>query len=129
MSQLNRRQRELLDLQRQVDLAREQLANDRAAQDQRETEFTEAQNQQARQAEDKGFQDSLALFQSMPSKQVKTVFMGMPDDGSVARYLQAMPPRAASRIIKEFKTPDEAARIQRVLDRVRSGAQASATGN
>jgi hypothetical protein len=36
-----------------------------------------------------------------------------------------MQPRQASRIIKEFKTPDETARIQRVLEKMRN-SQASA---
>jgi hypothetical protein len=46
--------------------------------------------------------------------------MAMPDD-DVARYLQAMPPRTATKIIKEFKSAEEQDRINRVMDRMRQG--------
>jgi Mg/Co/Ni transporter MgtE len=69
-------------------------------------------------AQDKGFQDSLQLYNSMPAKQVKAVFMGL-DDETVVNYLQSMQPRRASMIIKEFKTPDELSRIARVLEIMR----------
>jgi hypothetical protein len=46
--------------------------------------------------------------------------MDMPDEAA-ARFLQAMPPRTATKIVKEFKTPAEVARINRVLERVRQG--------
>ena len=78
---------------------------------------TEQQLQQ-KLATDKGFQDSLSLYQTLPGKQVKTIFMGL-DDETVVRYLQAMPPRTSAKIVKEFKSPDETDRIQRVLERMR----------
>jgi hypothetical protein len=49
--------------------------------------------------------------------------MTLPDD-VVISYLQAMPPRLASRICKEFKSPEEIGRIQSVLEKMRQ-AQAS----
>jgi len=54
------------------------------------------------------------------------VFFGLEDD-TVMRYLQAMQPRTASKIIKEFKTPEELARIATVLERIRlASAEADA---
>jgi flagellar motility protein MotE (MotC chaperone) len=123
-NELDRRYRELQDLQRQVDIAKQKLADDRTAHEAKEKQLASQQQVQTKQTDDKGFQDSLALYQSMPSKQVKSVFMGL-DDETLVRYLQAMQPRQASRIIKEFKTPDETARIQRVLEKMRN-SQASA---
>lgn len=122
-SELDRRYRELQDLQRQVDIAKGQLSIDRTSHEAKEKSLAEQTQSQQKLAGDKGFQDSLALYQSMPGKQVKTVFMGL-DDETMVRYLQAMQPRQASRIIKEFKTLDETARIQRVLERMRQ-SQAS----
>lgn len=124
-AQLDRRFRELADLQRQVELAKQQVAADRAKLTTGEQKLLADQQLQQKLASDKGFQDSLALYQSMPAKQVKTLFMGM-DDETVARFLQAMPPRSASKIVKEFKTPDETARIQLVLERVRQTSPAPA---
>ncbi len=48
------------------------------------------------------------------------------NETTVQQYLQAMDTRTAGKIIKEFKTSDETAFIQRVLERIRL-AQVSAT--
>jgi len=124
MTQLERRARELHDLQRQVDLAKAQLARDRVQQGQAEADLAAKQAQADKLAGDKGFQDSLALYTSMPAKQVKAIFMTL-DEQTVVNYLQAMQPRTAAKIIKEFKSPEETSRIQSVLERIRQ-AQASA---
>ena len=60
----------------------------------------------------------------MPPKQVKQIFATL-DDQTVVNFLQAMEPRTAAKIIKEFKTDDEVARMQKVLEKMRQ-AQASA---
>jgi len=118
MAELDRRQRELADLQRQVDLANGALATDRASLEAEKKRVAEREQLAARLAGDKGFQDSLKLYQSMPARQVKQAFMTM-DDETVRRYLQAMEPRGAAKIVKEFKAPDEMQRIQRVIDQMR----------
>jgi hypothetical protein len=118
MAEVDRRQRELSDLQRQVDMANAALARDRTALDAEKKQVADREQLAAKLAADKGFQDSLALYKSMPAKQVKQAFMTM-DDETVRRYLQAMEPRGAAKIVKEFKAPDELARIQRVLDQMR----------
>ena len=89
MAELDRRQRELGDLQRQVDLANATLARDRAALEAEKARVAEREQLAARLANDKGFQDSLELYKSLPAKQVKAAFMTM-DDETVKRYLQAM---------------------------------------
>jgi hypothetical protein len=115
---LDRRQQELAALQRQVDLAKQQLERDRTALTSQQQQLTAQQQAAVQLAGDKGFQDSLQLYQSLSGKQVKTIFMSL-DDATVMSYLQAMEPRAAARIIKEFKSPAEVQRIQRVLERMR----------
>jgi len=126
MAMLDRRQRELLDLQRQVDLSKQQMERDRAALDKSRTQLATREQQATKLATDKGFQDSLALYNTMPGKQVKTIFMTL-DDETMRQYLQAMAPRSAARIVKEFKTPEETARIQRVMESMRLSQQASAS--
>ena len=118
MAQLDRAHRALIDLQRQVKLAQDKLAADRAALEQEKKDLSAQKGDAERLAADKGFQDSLALYQTMPAKQVKTLFMGM-DDDTVNRYLQAMEPRTAAKITKEFKAPDEVERLKRVMERMR----------
>jgi flagellar motility protein MotE (MotC chaperone) len=125
MLQLDRRERELADRQRQLDAATQKLASDRTALDQRDKDLT-AREQAAQQLQsDAGFQNSLALYSTMPAKQAKTMFMTLNED-TVQQYLQAMDTRTATKIIKEFKTPAETAFIERVLERIRQ-AQASTT--
>jgi len=118
MLQMDRRQRELMDLQRQVDLANQKLAQDRANYEKQQQALTAREREAARLETDKGFQDTLALYNAMPSKQVKTIFMTL-SEGTVEQYMDAMEPRVAAKIIKEFKTPEETAFIQRVLERIR----------
>jgi hypothetical protein len=118
MAQLDLRQRQLTDQQHQVDYARQKLAEDRSALDAEKQTLTAAEQQAALQANDQGFQDTLSLYNAMPSKQVKTIFMSLSDE-TMMRYLEAMTPRTAGKIIKEFKTPDETDRIQKVLERMR----------
>jgi hypothetical protein len=122
MAQLDRAHRALIDLQRQVKLAQDRLAADRLALEQEKKDLAEQKGEAERMAADKGFQDSLALYQTMPAKQVKSLFLGM-DDETVNRYLQAMEPRTAAKIAKEFKAPDEVERLQRIMERMRQPEQ------
>ena len=127
MAELDRRQRELSDLQHQIELAREQTKVDRAKIEQAQKELAKAQELQTRLASDKGFQDSLELYNVMPPKQVKTIFMTLSDD-VVTQYIQAMEPRTASKIFKEFKSSDEVVKMQKVLEKIRVSNLAPAAG-
>jgi glutaredoxin 2 len=118
MLQLDRRQRELMDLQRQVDLANQKLAADRANYEKQQEALTAREREADRLETDKGFQDTLSLYNAMPAKQVKSIFMTL-SEATVQQYMDAMEPRVAAKIIKEFKTPEETAFIQRVLERIR----------
>jgi hypothetical protein len=121
---LDRRQREIKDLQEAVELSKKQMAADRAELDTREKALADREKQATQLATDQGFKDSLALYTSLPPKQVKTIFLGL-DDQTVINYLQAMEPRAASKIMKEFKTTDETQRMKSVMEKMRT-AQATA---
>jgi len=123
--ELDRRQRELVDLKRQVDLARDQLSRDRAVLSTGQKDLKAGQDLSQKLQDDQGFQDTLALYSSMGAKQVKTIFMTL-DEQVMQRYLQAMPPRTATKIVKEFKTQQELERVQRVLERMRASPPAPA---
>lgn len=115
---LDRRQQELLNLKTQVDLAQAKLSKDRADLLAEKKRLQDQESEAARQAADKGFQDALALYEAMPAKQAKDVFMGL-DDGTVVRFIDAMDPLQASKILKEFKSPDETVRVGKLLERIR----------
>ena len=118
MLELDRRQSELADLKRQVDLANQKLAGDRQQFEKDKQTLASREQEADRLQTDKGFQDSLALYNAMPSKQVKTIFMTLSEQ-TVQQYLEAMQPRTATKIIKEFKSPQETDFIQKVLERMR----------
>jgi BMFP domain-containing protein YqiC len=118
MAQLDRAHRELIDLNQQVEQARAKLNDERIALDQKEKKLADRDQQSQRLASDQGFQDSLSLYQTLPAKQVKTIFMGL-EDATVIQYLQAMESRSAARITKEFKTPEETQRLARLLEKMR----------
>src|SRR5256714_6380349 len=118
MAQLDRAQRELNDLNQQVEQARAKLNDERKALDDKEKKLTDREQQAQRLASDQGFQNSLSLYETLPAKQVKTIFMGL-EDATVIQYLQAMEGRTAAKITKEFKSPEESERLKRLLERMR----------
>ena len=122
IAQLDRRHRELVDLQRQVELAQQQMTKDREALESEKQALADHKAAAARLQADQGFQDSLELYQSMLPKQVKEIFMRL-DDESVQRFLTAMEARTAGKIIREFKTPEEMQRVQVVLEKIQSSQQ------
>jgi hypothetical protein len=128
MLELDQKQRQVSDLQRQVDLANQKLAQDRAALDKRAKDLDAKEQEAQRLQDDAGFQSSLALYTAMPAKQVKSIFMTLGEQ-TVQQYLQAMDTRTAGKIIKEFKSADETAFIQRVLERIRQSQVSSTDGN
>ena len=128
MLELDRRQREMADLKRQVDLANQKLATDRVALEKREKALADREQAAQKLQSDTGFQNSLALYNAMPAKQVKSIFMSLNEE-TVQQYLTAMDTRTAGKIIKEFKSPDETIFIQRVLERIRQAQVAATDGN
>ncbi|HET6248969.1 MAG TPA: hypothetical protein VFE47_14830 [Tepidisphaeraceae bacterium] len=117
-AQLDRREREVADREQQVANANAKLADDRKALEAERQRLTAQERQADKLASDKGFQDTLTLYSTMQSKQVKGLFMTMDEQGA-AEYLDAMEPRDAGKIIKEFKTPDELDRLKRILEKMR----------
>lgn len=127
MAQLDRRQQEVLALM-------DQVARDRDAQDKRqkaldllEKKLKDRDKALTRDVQDKGFADSMALYESMSAKQVKESLAAM-DDATATRYLRAMEPARAAKILKEFKTPAESERVQKMMQLIR-GTQAEANGS
>jgi flagellar motility protein MotE (MotC chaperone) len=118
LEDLRNQRRTLEESKRQADKERERLVAD-------QKKLAAAQQAQAKLVTDKGFQDTLSLYTTMPPRQVKTIFMTMSDE-TMVQYLRAMEPRTASKIMKEFKTADEEARIAKVMEKMR---EPQAAGN
>jgi len=122
--QLDERERELNDLESQVRMHRQQLQQDHDALAQEQAKQHQLEADAAKQKLDKGFAEALKLYTAMSSKQAKQIFMTL-DDATVIRYLSAMSPADAAKIVKEFKTKPEVDRIQLVLEKMRQGGPAT----
>jgi Mg/Co/Ni transporter MgtE len=123
MALLDRRFQDLQNQRKTIDQAKAQVDKDRQKLLADQKQLATAQQDQAKLLTDQGFQDTLNLYNSMPPRQVKTIFMSMGDD-TMIKYLRAMEPRIATKIIKEFKTADETDRVGKVMEKMRQ-AQAS----
>ena len=117
VTELEKQRATLNSAQAQLTKDREKLAADQKRLQTREQE-------QAQLASDKGFQETLDLYTTMPPRQVKTIFMTL-DDSTAVRYLRSMEPRVAGKILKEFKAPDETARATRILEAMRQSQAAA----
>ena len=124
MAELDRRQRDVEALHDLVRNAEAKLAEDRGQFEAKLAALEAREQEAARLAADKGFQDSLKLYGTMKPKQVKEVFATLPDD-VVVRSLRAMESRDASKVIKEFKSPAELERLKVLMERVRSAEAAA----
>ena len=94
------------------------MARNRAAVEAEKTDLKSQQDAAAKLATDQGFQDALNRYIAMPPKEVKQVFSTL-DDQTVVNFLQAMEPKQAAKIIKEYKTDEEVARIQKIMEKMR----------
>jgi flagellar motility protein MotE (MotC chaperone) len=119
-SQKLRQQQDLLvQKQAQLDLDRKTLAEQKKA-------FEQSLAATTTQSDAAGFQKSLDLFAELKPKQVKDLLTPMSVD-QIARYLAAMEPDRAAKIIAEFKSSEEKTLLNQVLDKVRGVASASGT--
>jgi flagellar motility protein MotE (MotC chaperone) len=124
IAEMERRHRELIALQDLVNNAEARLKSEREAFEKQRSALETREQEAARLASDKGFQDALKLYRTMKPKQIKEVFVGLPDD-VVVRYLRAMEPRVASKVLKEFTTPAEVQRVQVLMEQVRAAEAAA----
>ena len=124
LAEATRRERELIDRERTVQMAMRQLAADRKSFETQREAWQQAITDVRDRESDEGFQSSLALYESMQSKQVKAIFIDL-DDETVLSYLRAMEPRQASKILKEYKSPAEVERARSILEKLREGEAAS----
>lgn len=125
MALLDRRFQDLQNQRRTLDQAKSQIDKEREKLTAEQKALAAAKEEQAKLLADKGFEDTLNLYNTMPAKQVKSVFMTMTDE-TMIQYLRVMEPRTATKIMKEFKTPAETERIGKVMEKMRQ-AQASST--
>ena len=126
MAELDHRVQEMQALQAQIDNSRAALVKDQTKLKADQLAVATREKSLTKQLDDKGFNDTMAMIEALPSKQIKDLFSGM-DDATAVRYLRAMEPDKAAKILKEFKTPAESLRVRKLMDIIRT-PHADATG-
>ena len=127
MAQIDRREREVQGMRREVENLKASLDVEVAALAERQKKLDAREKTLQKDTTDKGFTDSMALLDEMQTKDAKSAIAGM-DDATAVKYLRAMEPSRAAKIMKEFKTPAEAARVLKIMEMIR-GSQAEAKTN
>jgi hypothetical protein len=107
-----------------------QLADSAAALDrqsrqleQQRQEWETAVHDERRRKTDEQFMQTVRQYEQVPPRQGKSMIMQLVGQGQTSiavSYLDAMSPRAAAKILREFKTGDELVLATELLERLRS---------
>lgn len=122
LRQLERTRQEVRDLQdnlaqRQsvMEQQRQELLAEKEALQKRVDELEQRYN-------DEGFRKAVTMYEALPPKQTKQMFQSLMDSqqtDEVISYLEAMQPRKAAAVLKEFKTPQELVQAAELTQRLR----------
>ncbi|NLF31943.1 MAG: hypothetical protein GX591_13775, partial [Planctomycetes bacterium] len=107
LAEVGYRERQLEHLRAEIEREREELAAMRIA-------FAEEIEAQRRQTSDAGFQRQLKVYETMEPKQAKDILSGLPEE-LAARYLSRMKTQVAADVMQRFRSPEEQAKLQRLL--------------
>jgi len=118
---LRHRQELLVNAQSDLDSAKSNFENSKK-------KFQQETDQAAAQKEKEAFDKMMALMDGSKPKQIKDLLMAMPSDQG-AKYFGAMDPEQATKVMAEFKSPEEKAMLNTFVDTVRGAPSASGTSN
>jgi DNA repair exonuclease SbcCD ATPase subunit len=121
--QLQRTRREIEDLQQNMQLTRKRMEKER---DQLQAMRKEAEARLEalrKELDDEGFKNAIVLYEQLPPKQVKQIFLDMMragDTTQVATILHAMEARKASGVLREFKDMRELPQAAELMNQLRT---------
>jgi tetratricopeptide (TPR) repeat protein len=107
---LERLQRETGDLRRQIERAKEMLAEQKRELDAEREAFDAFVAQTTQRMQDEDFQQAVAMYQQLRPRQAKEMFQQLLEQGRedrVVDILASMQLRRAANVLREFKTPPE----------------------
>ena len=121
ISQRLRQESEMLA--RQFEELNAKIEAEREAFEAQRRSWEEATRAERERKADEQFAQAVRQYESLPPKQAKELLSALADAGQRAQavaYLDAMSARAASRILREFKTPPEIVLATELLEELRS---------
>jgi len=104
----------LRDMKITVEMAQQKLNKDLQELKAQQEAFAAKVAEQQRRAQEEGFRKALKNYSQMKPKYVVADFMKM-DDTEVVRYVAAMKPDVATRILNQFRSPEEQAKRLRIM--------------
>lgn len=127
--ELSRREREIKDGWKLLELGRLALLHEKEAHEATQERFAAQRESQAKQAGDSGVQKELEILSGIKPKEAKEL-LKLKEDADVVRVLMAMETRKARKIVSACKTSEERSWIERVLGNLheQNAAQAEALG-
>ncbi len=123
LRQLERTRREIESLSTNLHLARQHMERQREELLDNRKELQQRLASIENRLNDEGFKKTVRLYETLPAKQVKQMFADLMDGGQtdqVVAYIEAMQPRNAASVLKEFKEPQEIERAVELTERLRA---------
>ena len=107
---------------RQFSLLNQKIALEREAFEEERRRWEEATGADRERKSNEQFTQTVSQYESLPPKQSKRILIELINIGEreqAVAYLDAMKPRAASKIFKEFKSPEEIVLAAELLEELR----------
>lgn len=122
-ARVQRLQRDIADLQRQLELAQSRIAKDRAQLIADRQAFEAALQRETELQTSESFQQAVRTYEQLKPRQVKQMFQSLMDEGHTAQvvdYLATMQTRKAAAVLKEFKEPQEIEQAAGLVEALRN---------
>jgi flagellar motility protein MotE (MotC chaperone) len=103
-----------------VDRARQKLESDRAAFEAERQTFRASLDATTRARRQAGMRETLKTYAALKPDRIKALAAPLSDE-DLTEVLVGLEARLRAKVIDEFKTPEELARIQKVLSMIRAG--------
>ena len=123
LRQLERTRQEIKSLNANLHLSRTRMERERTETQHIRDALEQKLADIEAQLNDEGFKKAIAMYEGLPPKQVKKMFMTLVEQGGseqVVDYLDAMQPRIAAAVLKEFKTDAEVVQAVQLTEQLRS---------
>lgn len=120
--QLERTRQEVQQLQRNLELAQIKIKKERAENLKIKESLEKQLADIKEQKDEEGFKKVIELYESLPAKAVKQVFVQLIEQGKqpqVVDYLEAMDNRKAAGVLKEFKNQTEVTYVVELTELLR----------
>jgi chromosome segregation ATPase len=123
LQRLERTREEIEDLKRNLTLLQQSAREQQQEVAEKQQAFERMVKEWREQRNGEGFGQAVELYEQLPPKQTKSMFIELLEEGGmdeVVRYLEAMQPRKAAGVLREFKTDEELSWAVQLTERLRT---------